>query len=121
MESVSPPHGTLLDPVGALIYYLCVARAIEGGVNRVPSSHEIARLLELRPEKSLRRALDAEVQSLWEDLSWMKHEKLVFDESPPKPAEYWRPLSQHNVNLRMRSFHPGFDHQHARDRHIVPE
>jgi hypothetical protein len=111
-------QATPLDPVSALAYYLCVAKAIERGRYLVPSSHEIADLLELR--KGERVALHDETQRLWEDLWWLKEKKIPFDERPADAEEYWRRLSQHNVNAKMRSFRPGFAHGENHERYIVP-
>jgi hypothetical protein len=114
-------RGTLLDPVGALIYYLCVRGAIAGGHNQIPSSHEIARLLKIREGGNGRRtAINADIQCFWEDLLWLKESQLLFDETPADPKDFGRPMSQHNVNERIQSFYPGFDLHQKRGRLIVP-
>jgi hypothetical protein len=111
--------GPRLDPVGALIYYLCVTVAIEGGAFLVPSSHHISRLLAIRRAKNVPEAVDHLVQSLWQDLWWIG-QQTFFDERPPDPSDYWRSLAQHNVNARMQQFGPALAHG-SRERRINPK
>jgi hypothetical protein len=122
MADIPQARPTLLDPVGALLYYLAVRGAIEGGAYTVPSSRALAEQLTIIREKGKpARAEDPAVQDLWSDLWWMKEQKLLFDEHPPNPAIYWKQLSQHNVNARMHQFRPGFEHDGTRrQRYIVP-
>src|SRR5438270_401614 len=97
------------DPLGALIYYLCVTRAIETGGLILPSSQFVASELELQiVEPGSTRAKNDRVQTLWEDLVWMNEQHLLFNEEPHPPGAFFRVLSQHNVNQRIRQF-PGIE------------
>ena len=109
-DDARPP--TRLDPLGALIYYLCVTDAIKGGDLIVPGSQRIA------DELAARRG-GGRVAVLWADLWWMQEKKLLFDERPIAKSQYFRKLAQRNVNERMNKFKPGFEKITPKQRRLV--
>jgi hypothetical protein len=114
-----PP--TRFDPLGALIYYLCVRQAIERGDYRVPSSHKIAAQLALKRDQGGNRVpRSPSVLRLWDVLSWMNDKKLLFDARRLDKSQFIRELSQRNVNDRIKKFRPGFEMVSTRQRRIVP-
>jgi len=121
MEGRVPPAAMLppLDPLGSLIYYLCVAEGLKDGGLRVPSSGRVSTLLAIETVPGTLRARDARVQALWEDLQWLNRAGVLFHEQPYREDEFYRRLAQHNVNARMRQFRPGFESINPRTRRLV--
>jgi hypothetical protein len=110
-----------LDPMGAIIYYLCVTEAIKQGSLEVPSSQKISSMLDVADNGT---PVHAHVDRLWRDLQWMDQEKLLFHEQQADDSKYRdsfapRSLAAHNVNRRIEHFHPGFVHDTPRHRRIV--
>lgn len=109
----APAKPTLLDPIGAIIYYLCVTHALKVGWLGVPSSEVIRKMLRFKKEKVNARSkpADPHVWRLWNDLKWMDHEGLLFHEvhEPGYVRSFTpHPLSQRVINDRINKFHPGF-------------
>jgi len=101
------PPPTVLDPLGSLIYYLCVSEAIHDGVFIAPSSQKIAKELKLEGGKS-GMPVNPLIRELWNDLSRMNQTRLLLNETAHRDSEYFLGLAQHNVNRRMQRFRPGF-------------
>jgi hypothetical protein len=112
---------TDLDPLGTLIYYLCVTSAIRRGGYKIPSSQKISRMLRIRKVKGKRKAIDPRIHHLWVDLLWMHGQKLLFDEEQANESRYFLPLSSTNVNKRIKGFRPGFKQEKPRVRKIEPK
>src|ERR1017187_7980429 len=113
-------HPQPFDPLGALIYYICVTRSIESGGLVLPSSQSISDELALRVDDQGRtRSANDRVQVSWEDLVWMNQERLLFNEQQYSPSEFFRTLSQHNVNQRIWHF-PGVEQTGQRRRRLQP-
>src|SRR5437660_147617 len=115
---------TKLDPLGSIIYYLCVTQAIKQGTYDVPSAQTISLMLKLTDGKT-GKPTNSQVAQLWNDLQWMNREKLLFHEQQPNDSKYSasfvpHPLSAHNVNIRIENFHPGFTRVTSKHRCIVP-
>src|SRR5207247_2226031 len=117
----NPSQSTRLDPLDALIYYLCVSQAILRGDYIVPASHVIA--AQLVTKKSNRNdhgvGEESPAVKLWQDLLWMHRNKLLFDERELPKSSFFRNLAQHNVNERIRKFQPGFEMVNTRQRRLV--
>jgi hypothetical protein len=107
------PEPTLLDPLGALIYYLCVSEA-KKKAGRVPSIQKISELL-----KGGDKPINPRIGLLWEDLLWLKENELLLSEHEPE-AFVPRSLASHNVNSRIKNFVPGFKVTHSGWREILP-
>jgi hypothetical protein len=113
----SPPSP--LDPLGALIYYLCVTEALQAGGLIVPSSSSISKQLTVEQRGTDCRARDVRIQAVWEDLFWISQSGLLFHEPQYPKANFCRGLSQHNVNRRISQFRPGFELMNRRVRRLV--
>jgi hypothetical protein len=121
---------TLLDPIGSVIYYVCVTEAIKSGTWTVPSSQKISEMLEVHGKKPL----DAQVDCLWRDLGWMIDAGLLLSEHSPSDADYRKSFEPHsltqvNVNKRLQKLSPAFkqpteeeqpqqEQKHHRQRHM---
>ena len=114
------PKPTQLDPIGAIIYYICATDAKKSGRWLIPSTHKIAQRLRGGANKT-----DVQVDHLWQDLQWIIDRRLLFDErthDDPRchPLEHHAP-SQRNVYDRIRHFYPGFnptdEHAHQYEKH----
>jgi hypothetical protein len=113
---------TRLDPLGTLVYYLCVSIAVgEGGV-RVPSGQTISKMLGVAKNgKKPPTRIDPRARQIWSDMLWMHEERLLFDETPVDELQYWLTLSVTNVNRRINGFRPGFKQDHLGERIIEPK
>lgn len=111
----------MVDPIGALILYLAVVEAIKSGDLIVPSSQRISDLLHRGADPEHEQLPDdPPVELLWADLSWLNESRLLFNEHQYSKTEYFRTLSQHNVNERLRHFSKGFVQRSRRERQLVP-
>jgi hypothetical protein len=97
---------------------MCITGALRRGSLVIPSTQAIARDLVVIEESGSRRAINARVQELWEDLRWMSQEDLLFHEVRYEQDEFFRSLAQRNVNERVKHFHPGFVHG-GRERRLI--
>jgi hypothetical protein len=113
---------TRLDPLGTVIYYLCVCIAIADGDMRLPSGQTISKMLGVAKKgRKAASCVDRQTRQIWSDMLWMHKEKLVFDEKPVDESLYWLALSATNVNKRIKGFRPGFKHLNPRERIIDPK
>jgi hypothetical protein len=110
------PVPTHLDPIGAIIYYICVTEAKRSGNWAIPSSHKIALMLNGTDNKP-----NAQVEHLWSDLQSIIDGKFLFDERTHHEKRYHpllhHALTQRNVNERIRNFYPAFNpsEEHAKE------
>jgi hypothetical protein len=111
-----------LDPLGTLVYYLCVRIAVaEGGV-RVPSGQTISKMLGVEKKgRKIAINIDPRARQIWSDMLWMHKGKLLFDERPVDESKYSLTLAVTNVNKRINSFRPGFKHNDQGERIIDPK
>jgi len=124
MGSDAPSSTPTLDPLGTVIYYLCVTEALKGGSFDVPSSHKISKMLKIGEDKEEPKPVDPRIDRLWNDLQWVNREGLLFREPQTGDLHYLRSftpraLAPHNVNIRIQNFHPGFELVTPKHRRIV--
>jgi len=123
MHLDSPASTPKLDPLGTVIYYLCVTEALKGGSLDVPSSHKISKMLKIE-DKGEQKPIDPCIDRLWSDLQWMNQEGILFHERQTDDLHYLRSftprmLAAHNVNIRIQNFHPGFERITSVHRRLV--
>lgn len=115
--STPPPRRPKeLDPLGAIIYYICVTQAKKSGKWLIPGHRKIERMLKNIDNKPI-----PQVEQLWNDLQWIIEMKLLFDESTQVDSRYHpllhRGLSQHQVSERIDEFSPAFNPTEEHLRH----
>jgi hypothetical protein len=123
----NPPFAasSRLDPLGTVIYYLCVCIAVTDGDMRIPSGQTISKMLGTPTGKGTGRKavrhIDGRTLQIWLDMLWLHKEKLVFDEKAVDESEYWVTLTSTNVNKRINAFRPGFKYVSPKVRIIDPK